>query len=159
MSPLYDTLGSVSEELFDKTIAVNLKGPFRLSVLVGEQMIANQGGSIINISSIAAVQPRPVEIPYALAKAGLNNLTAALAEAFAPKVRVNSIMAGPFLTDVTKAWAQAELEQMASTQIPLGRLGNPEEITGAAIYLASDASTFTTGSVIKIDGGTAQTPG
>lgn len=158
MSPLYKSLGSVSEELFDKTIAVNLKGPFRLSVLVGELMIENNGGSIINISSIAAVQPRPVEVPYALAKAALNNLTVALATALGPKVRVNAIMAGPFLTDVTKSWNLTEFNKVAKATIPLARGGQPEEITGAALYLASSASSFTTGAVIKVDGGTAPSP-
>src|SRR6185503_19890825 len=74
MSPLYPSLPEISEELYDKVLAVNLKGPFRLSSLVGARMAAGNGGSIINVSSVAAVQPSPIEIPYAAAKAGLNNL-------------------------------------------------------------------------------------
>jgi NAD(P)-dependent dehydrogenase (short-subunit alcohol dehydrogenase family) len=158
MSPLYESLSSISEELFDKTIAVNLKGPFRLSTLVGEQMMKRDGGSIINISSIAAVQPRSIEIPYAIAKAGLNNLTVGLATALGPKVRVNAIMAGPFFTDVMKSWDLDEFNKVAKTTIPLARGGQPEEITGAALYLASSASSFTTGAIIKIDGGVAPSP-
>ncbi|MBM4266854.1 MAG: glucose 1-dehydrogenase [Deltaproteobacteria bacterium] len=153
MSPLYETLSGVSEELYDKVLAVNLKGPFRLSSLVGERMAAGNGGSIINVSSVAAVQPSPIEIPYAAAKAGLNNLTRGLARVFAPKVRVNCIMPGPFLTDISKAWDLEGFKKSAKSIIPLQRGGEAHEIVGAALYLASDASSYTTGSVIKIDGG------
>jgi NAD(P)-dependent dehydrogenase (short-subunit alcohol dehydrogenase family) len=155
MSPLYPSLPEVTEELFDKVLAVNLRGPFRLGCLVGAHMAAGDGGSIINVSSIAAVMPTPVELPYAMAKAGLNNLTEGLARAFAPKVRVNCIMAGPFLTDVSKAWMETGVAGSLADLVPLGRGGDPEEIVGAALYLASGASSFTTGSIIKIDGGLA----
>ena len=104
MSPLYPSLPEISEALWDKVIGVNLKGPFRLSALAATRMAASEGGSVINISSIAAVQPTPVELPYGAAKAGLNALTVGLSRAFAPSVRVNCIMPGPFLTDISKAW-------------------------------------------------------
>lgn len=158
MSPLYPSLTEVSEELYDKVLAVNLKGPFRLSSLVGARMADGDGGSIINVSSIAAVQPTPGEIPYAAAKAGLNNLTAGLARAYGPRVRVNCIMAGPFLTDISKAWDMEAFRNAARHNIPLGRGGEPHEVVGAALYLASDASSYTTGAVIKIDGGAAFAP-
>jgi len=87
MSPLYDSVETVSEDLFDKVIAVNLKGPFRLAALVGTRMAAGSGGSIINITSAAAVRPRPDVLPYSAAKAGLNALTVGLARAFGPAVR------------------------------------------------------------------------
>ena len=87
-------------------LAVNLKGPFRLAALVGTRMAAGDGGSIINISSAAAVRPRADVLPYAAAKAGLNALTVGLARAFGPTVRCNAIMAGTFLTDISKAWDQ-----------------------------------------------------
>ena len=159
MSPVYPSLSEVSEELFDKVIGVNLKGPFRLSSLVGEHMAQGAGGSIINITSIAAVQPRPGEAPYGAAKSGLANLTMSMAHAFGPTVRVNAIMAGPFLTDVTAHWDMEEFDRIAQSSIPLKRGGRPEEITGAALYLASDLSSYTTGAVIKVDGGTAYSPG
>src|SRR6185295_5100911 len=95
MSPLYPSLDQVSEALWDKVLDVNLKGPFRLSALVGSRMAAGEGGSIINISSIAAMRPSPTETPYAAAKAGLNAITVAFAHAYGPKVRVNCIQAGP----------------------------------------------------------------
>jgi len=98
-------------------------------------------------------------ITDAMAKAGLNNLTVALERTFAPKVRVNCIMPGPFLTDISKAWDMPAFEEAARTTIPLRRGGRPDEIVGAALYLASDASSFTTGSILKIDGGLTRTVG
>ncbi len=158
MSPLYESLVDISEELYDKVLAVNLRGPFRLSSLVATRMSAGAGGSIINVSSIAAVQPTHSEIPYALAKSGVNALTVGLSRVFAPKVRVNCIMPGPFLTDISKAWDLDAFADVAKTHIPLQRGGEPEEIVGAALYLASDASSYTTGAVLKIDGGVAYAP-
>ncbi len=155
MSPLYDSLTSVTEALYDKVLNVNLQGPFRLSALIGERMAAGDGGSIINVSSVAAVEPTPNELPYAMAKAGLNAFTLGLARAYAPKVRVNCIMPGPFLTDISKAWDLDAFEKRAKVSIPLQRGGQPEEIAGAALYFASDASSYTTGSILKIDGGSA----
>lgn len=158
MSPLYPSLSEVSEELFDKVTAVNFKGPFRLSALVGERMAAADGGSIINVSSIAAVQPTPTELVYAGAKAALNAMTIGVARAYGPKVRCNVIMPGPFLTDISKAWDMDAFRASAQTSIPLGRGGEAEEIVGAALYLASAASSYTTGAVIKVDGGAAFAP-
>jgi len=158
MSPLYPSIGEVSEELFDKVVGVNLKGPFRLAAVIGTRMMNGDGGSIINVSSIAAVQPSPGELPYAAAKAGLNNLTVGLARALGPRVRVNCIMPGPFLTDISKAWDQEAFARTAERSIPLGRGGQPEEVVGAALYLASDAASYTTGAVIKVDGGAAYAP-
>ena len=155
LSPLYPSLAEVTEELFDKVVGINLKGPFRLSALVGERMAAGDGGCIINISSTAAVSPSPISEPYAAAKAGLNALTRSMAFAFGPKVRVNCIMAGPFLTDISKAWDLPAFEERAKTTMALGRGGQPGEIVGAALYLASDAASFTTGSIIRVDGGSA----
>lgn len=153
MSPLYPSLGEISEELFDKVVGVNLKGPFRLSALVGERMAAGDGGSIINISSIASLQPSPTSEPYGAAKAGLNAITRSFAFAFGPKVRVNVIAAGPFLTDISKAWDMESFEKGARANMAIPRGGEPEEIVGAALFLASDAGSFTTGTLIRVDGG------
>lgn len=152
MSPVYDSVESVTEDLFDKVIAVNLKGPFRLSALIGTRMAAGSGGSIINISSTGAVHPKPHILPYAAAKAGLNALTVGLAHTFGPSVRVNAIMAGTFLTDVSKAWDRAAFDVRAQG-FAMRRGGQPHEIVGAALYLASDLSTYTTGSILTVDGG------
>jgi len=152
MSPLYDSVVNVGEALWDKVLDVNLKGPFRLACLVGDHMQEHRGGSIINISSIAAVRPTSDVVPYSAAKAGLNAMSIGLAHAFGPTVRVNAIMAGPFLTDISKAWSEQTIKT-AFLSSALGRAGEPSEIAGAALYLASDASSFTTGSVMTVDGG------
>jgi len=152
VSPLYSTLAEVTEELFDKVIAVNLKGPFRLSALVGERMAAGDGGSIINVSSTGAVRPTGDIVPYSAAKAGLNALTVGFAHALGPKVRVNAIMPGPFLTTISQAWDMDALAQR-TRGFPLRRAGLAEEIAGAALYLAGDASSYTTGSILSVDGG------
>ena len=152
MSPVYDTVDSVTEELFDKVLDVNLKGPFRLAALVGTRMAALNGGSIINISSVGAIHPRPSTLPYAAAKAGLNAITVGLAHAFGPTVRVNAIMAGTFMTDVSSAWDPDMFAQRARG-FALERGGQPDEILGSALYLASEASSYTTGSLLTVDGG------
>jgi len=152
MSPLYDSLTSVSEKLFDAVVNLNFKGPFRLSALVGERMVADGGGSIINVSSSGSLRPAPDMLPYAAAKAALNTLTEGLAKAFGPSVRVNTLMAGPYLTDVSKSWGLEHVERPFGN-LPLQRAGHPAEIIGAALFLMSDASSFTTGSILRADGG------
>ena len=153
MSPLYPDLPSVTEELWDKVLGVNLKGPFRLSALIGTRMVeGGRGGCIINVSSTGSIRPAPHMLPYDAAKAGLNALTEGFAKAFGPSVRVNTIMAGPFLTDISKAWDPKILER-GMPHHALGRAGQPDEIVGAAMFLATDASSFTTGSVLRVDGG------
>jgi len=136
---------------------VNLKGAFRLSALIGARMAADGGGSIINISSTAAVAPSPLELPYAAAKAGLNALTIGLARAYAPTVRVNCIMPGAFRTDISRAWGPEMVAAMERT-IPMRRIGEAPEIVAAALYFASDASSYTTGAVLKVDGGMVVPP-
>jgi NAD(P)-dependent dehydrogenase (short-subunit alcohol dehydrogenase family) len=153
MSPLYDKLTNVTEKLFDAVVNLNLKGPFRLSALVGERMVAAGRGSIINVSSTGSLRPNGGIIPYAAAKAGLNAMTEGLAQAFGPTVRVNTLMAGPFLTDVSKAWGLENGNTNMFSHLSLQRPGDPPEIVGAALFLASDASSFTTGSILRADGG------
>jgi NAD(P)-dependent dehydrogenase (short-subunit alcohol dehydrogenase family) len=151
MSPLYESLDKVSEELYDKTLAVNLKGPFRLAVLAATHMAGHDGGSIINVGTTGSLVASVNELPYACAKAGLNALTVGLAEAYAPRVRVNAILPGPFRTDISKAWAPPEGAEVPF--VPLGRIGRPEEVAPLALHLASAASSFTTGAIIRVDGG------
>lgn len=150
MSPLYESLGSVTEKLFDSVFNLNIKGPFRLSALLGERMVAAGGGVIVNVSSSGSLRPDQYMLPYAAAKAGLNAMTEGLAKAFGPTVRVNTLMAGPFLTDVSKAWGMAG---DPFGHLALRRAGNPPEIVGAALFLMSDASSFSTGSILRVDGG------
>ncbi|WP_196912371.1 SDR family NAD(P)-dependent oxidoreductase [Pseudomonas nitroreducens] len=149
MSPAVPT-HEVSEELFDKVIGLNFKGPFRLSALVAQRMVEGAGGSIINVSSTGGIRPSPQIIPYAGAKAALNAMSVGLAQEYGPKVRVNTISAGPFLTDIAKAWSEEMRQSCANA---LGRPGRPEEVVTTALYLASPHSSYTTGSLIKVDGG------
>ena len=152
MSPVYDKQTDVTEKMFDAVVNLNLKGPFRLSALVGERMVAAGGGVIINVSTHGSLRPHPSFIPYAASKAGLNAMTEGLAMAFGPTVRVNTLMPGPFLTDISKAWDFAE-GQNPFGHFALQRAGNPDEIVGAALFLMSDASSYTTGSILRADGG------
>jgi NAD(P)-dependent dehydrogenase (short-subunit alcohol dehydrogenase family) len=152
MSPLFDSLDGLSEELFDKVMALNFKGPFRLASIVGTRMAEGGGGSIINISSTASLRPHWALMPYAAAKSALNVMTEAFAGAFGPSVRVNAIVPGPFLTDISRSWDMEAFAELAS-DFPLRRGGQPHEIVGLALYLASDASSYMTGSVVVLDGG------
>ena len=152
MSPVYEKQTDVTESMFDAVVNLNLKGPFRLSALVGERMVAAGGGVIINVSTHGSLRPHPSFIPYAASKAGLNAMTEGLAQAFGPTVRVNTLMPGPYLTDISKAWNFAS-EQNPFGHFALQRAGNPEEIVGAALFLMSDASSYTTGSILRADGG------
>ena len=153
MSPIYDRVVNVTEALYDKVLDVNLKGPFRLTSIVGTRMAEGDGGSIIMVSSTASQNPGPNVIPYAAAKAGLNAMTVGFARAFAPTVRVNCIIPGPFLTDISKAWDLEAFNKRAASTILLHRGGEPNEIVGAALYFASAASSFTTGSHLVVSGG------
>jgi len=153
MSPHYGRPADISEALYDKVLDVNLKGTFRLCANVGQRMIEADGGSIINVSSTAAIRPSKDVITYAAAKAGVNAMTEAFADAYGPKVRVNCIMPGPFLTDISKAWDMEAFNARAETAIAMRRGGEAEEVAAAALYLASDGASYTTGAILKIDGG------
>ena len=152
MSPLYDDVASITEDYYDKVQAVNLKGPFRLGVTLGTAMVAASGGSIINVSTIGSLRPGHDEIVYACAKAGLNALTIALAEAFGPSVRVNGILPGSVDTDIAAVWSEDRRREVAK-MAPLGRIGRAEDFAGPALWLASDASAFMTGVLVRVDGG------
>jgi len=140
----------VTESLFDSVMNLNFKGPFRLASQVGRRMFEGDGGVIINISSSGALVPLPRVVPYSGAKAALNAMTVSLAHEYGPKVRVNTISAGPFLTDISKAWAPEAREHADNA---LGRPGRPEEVVTTALYLASPMSSFTTGAIVRVDGG------
>ena len=152
MSLLYGDPTDVTEAMWDKVVDLNMKGVFRLTALVGTRMVEQGGGSIVNVSSVGSIRPNPSILPYAAAKAGMNSLTAGFALTFGPTVRVNCIMAGPFLTDVTKAW-DMDAFAVGAQRHALRRGGQPDEVVGAALYFASDASSFTTGALLRVDGG------
>ena len=152
IAPQSPSLLEHTEALYDKTMQVNLKGPFRLMAVAGEQMVRGGGGSIINMSSIGSQRPGPSEATYTAAKSGLNALTMSFAQEYAPTVRVNCIMPGAFATDMSADWDE-EFVGLVVDGLPAGRLGQPAELTGMVVHLASDASSYTTGAVIPIDGG------
>ncbi len=150
MSPLTDSSLETPEALFDKVVGVNFKGPFRMTAQVASRMAQGDGGSIINISSIGAIRPQPEYAPYSGAKAALNAITVAHAFEYAPKVRVNGILPGSFRTDIAKSWSP---EKEANIKSAIKRYGEPEEIVSTVMYLASEYSSFTTGTLIGVDGG------
>jgi len=153
LSPVYASLSEVTEGLYDKTLDVNLKGPFRLSATIGARMASAGGGSIINVSSTESLYPTAQALPYAMAKAALNTLTLGLVQAYSPAVRVNTIVPGPFKTDIAQAWDPITFQSTADATIAMRRAGEPEEVVGAALYFASDASSYTTGAMLRVDGG------
>ena len=152
IAPVPPSLLGVTEDLFDKTIDVDLKGPLRLSALAAEHMPA--GGAIINISSKASTHPSPFTVVYAAAKAGLNALTQASAQEFAPRgIRVNAIVCGTFDTDSFGSELTVEMKDALASRIPLGRIAGADEIVGTALWLATDASSYLTGQLITLAGG------
>lgn len=151
MSPASPSSADVTEALFDKVVAVNFKGPYRLTALVAARMAQSGGGSIINVSSLSAIRPQPAVSPYAGAKAALNAASIGIAMEYAARgVRVNVIAPGAFATDIAKGWADPEAVRMRAA---VERVGDPREIVTAALYFASDYSGFTTGANMRVDGG------
>jgi len=140
----------VPEALFDSVVGLNFKDPFRLASRVAKRMSDGDDGAIVNVSSSGSLIATPGVVPYAAAKAALNAMTHSLAAEYAPKVRINTLCPGPFLTDIAKAWAPGFADAMPNA---LRRAGRPEEVVTAALYLASPASSFTTGTLVRVDGG------
>ena len=140
----------VTEALFDSVVGLNFKGPFRLASQVANRMRDGDGGVIINVTLSGSMMPLPNVIPYGSSKAALNAMSRSLAAEYGPTVRVNTLSPGPFLTDIAKAWTE---EARETSNNALGRPGRPEEIITAALFLASPASSFTSGAIVRVDGG------
>jgi gluconate 5-dehydrogenase len=140
---------------YDFILDINLKGAFLLSQAAGRAMLARGQGCQINVSSLNNERPLTHVAPYAISKAGLGQMTRALACEWGPKgVRVNAIAPGFILTDLTqKLWSQERMRAWGLANTPLRRLGQPDDMIGAAIFLASPAAAFLTGQVIYVDGG------
>ncbi len=141
---------------WDRIIAVNLTGMFHLGQAAARQMVRQGGGgSIINVTSQLAEVARPERAAYVASKGGGRSLTHAMALELAPHdIRVNAIAPGPTLTGLTRAsYADPETRRATIAQIPLGRIGQPEDIVGAIVFLASAESQWVTGSTVTVDGG------
>lgn len=140
----------VTEKLFDSVVGLNFKGPFRLASQVAKRMADGDGGVIINVTSSGSLMPLPAVVAYGSAKAALNAMTRSLAAEYGPSVRVNTLSPGPFLTDIADSWSP---EQRERTGNALGRPGRPDEIVTATLFLASPASSYTSGAIVRVDGG------
>lgn len=145
----------VTEQDWDRIMDINLKGMFFCSQAAARHMVEHGGGNIINISSITAEAMDPVIVPYSVSKGGVRALTKAMALALAKRgVRVNAIGPGPIYTNLNrdKLDVPENLAYVVS-HIPMGRVGRPSDLTGAAVFLASDESAYITGITIYVDGG------
>jgi NAD(P)-dependent dehydrogenase (short-subunit alcohol dehydrogenase family) len=137
---------------YDKTFQVNLRGPFVWTQLVHRAWMAEHGGSVINIASVGGIRSEPSIGIYNATKAGLMHLTMTLAIELGPEVRVNAIAPGLVKTDFARALWEQHGDAMAR-RLPTRRLGDPEDIAGAAIFLASDLASWITGQTLVVDGG------
>jgi NAD(P)-dependent dehydrogenase (short-subunit alcohol dehydrogenase family) len=147
--------GKMTREYWRKVFAVNLEGPLRMSQCVAAVMRDHDGGSIVNIASTAATSGGSTTCAYAASKAALVNLTKSMAAEWAPwRVRVNAVSPGTFRTAMTTS-GQAGEDYLAArvAGIPMNRAGEPDEIVGPVLYLASDASSFVTGDELTVSGG------
>ena len=145
----------VDERTWDSIMNLNLKGLFFLSQAVARAMREKGGGKIINVSSVAGITPGILPL-YSISKAGVNMATKVMAQQWAQyNIRVNAIAPGLTKTRFSEAlWNNPDILKMEMSKTPLGRPAEPEEMVGIIIYLASDASSYVTGQVIAVDGGT-----
>ena len=147
----------VDEALWDRILDTNLKGAFFCAQAAAKAMLAGgRGGAILNLCSLTSEVGIPTAVPYGSSKSGLLGMTRALSAEWAPLgIRVNAIAPGYFRTALTDAFYEDEAWQQAMLgKIPLGRFGRLDDLTGAAIYLCSDASRYVTGQCLAVDGGT-----
>ena len=146
---------TVTEEDYDFILGINLKGAFLMCQEVGRHMIQQGSGVQINIESLNTYAPLKGVAPYAMSKGGMAMMTRTLAMEWGPhNVRVNSLCPGFILTDLTnKLWSDPTMQDWADKNTPLKRLGVPEDMIGASVFLASKASAFMTGQCMYVDGG------
>ncbi len=154
-NPVFGPIHETDERAFNKIIDVNLKGPFELCKQVQPVMRERGGGAIINISSIGGITPERFIGVYSVSKAAINNLTKAMAQDWGKdNIRVNAICPGLVKTRFSEAlWSDDAILQRFIDQIPLGRTGQADDIAGLAVFLASDAASYCTGSIYMVDGG------
>jgi NAD(P)-dependent dehydrogenase (short-subunit alcohol dehydrogenase family) len=154
-NPYFGAAVDCPEWAFDKTFEVNVKGYFMMSQHAGKAMAAKGGGSIINVASIAAISPGPFQVVYSMTKAAVVNMTQGFAKELGPQgVRVNAIAPGVVETKFAAALVEnPEIIEAYNAATPLRRHAQPNEMVGAALYLASEASSYTTGTTLVLDGG------
>ena len=154
-NPAMDSALDVSERAWDSIMNLNLKGLFFLSQAVARVMKEQGGGRIVNIASVAGITPDILPV-YSISKAGVIMVTKVMASEWAKyNIRVNTVAPGMTRTRFSEAlWSNPDILQGAMFRTPMGRIAEPEEMVGAVIYLASDASSYVTGQVIAVDGGT-----
>jgi NAD(P)-dependent dehydrogenase (short-subunit alcohol dehydrogenase family) len=145
----------LTEADWDFIVDINVKGPFLLSQAVGKHMLTRAQGSQINIASLNNDRPLNGVLPYAVSKIGMSHMTRSLAMEWGPRgVRVNAIAPGFVLTDLTrKLWSQPKMQEWGLANTPLKRMGQPDDMVGAAVFLASRASAWMTGQTLFVDGG------
>jgi NAD(P)-dependent dehydrogenase (short-subunit alcohol dehydrogenase family) len=145
------------EDVYDYITNINIKGAFFVAQAVGRAMIQARRGSVINIDSLNSHRPLNRVGPYAMAKAAMSQMTRSMAMEWGPLgVRVNAIAPGFTLTDLARPlWKNPALDQWRHENTPLRRMGQPEDMVGPAIFLASEASSFVSGHVLFVDGGTS----
>lgn len=146
----------VSEEDWSTVLDTNLTGAWNVAQAVARQMAEDGGGTIVNISSLLGIRTQPGVAAYSVAKAGLDHLTRVMAVELARQsIRVNSLAPGYILTDLNRSFFETEPGKALIARVPMRRLGLPEDLTGALLFLASDASQYVTGQVLIVDGGHA----
>lgn len=153
-NPYYGEASGLSPEAFDKTVEVNLKGPYFMSSKAVPLMIESSGGSIVNVASIAALTPLPGQAVYSMTKAGLISVTRSFAKEYGKQgVRVNAILPGVVETRFASALVEDPGVQKWLSRLPAGRAGQPDEMVAGVLYLVSDQASYTTGTTLVMDGG------
>lgn len=153
-NPQFATLVDTEERAFDKVLAVNLKGPWLFTRAAVRSWMGEHGGSVINVASVGGIKPEPMIAAYNASKAALINLTGAFAKELGPGIRVNALAPGLVRTDFARVLVETpEIHDRLVAHTPLGRVGEPHEMAGAVVWLASDAASYVTGTTIVVDGG------
>ena len=153
-NPYYGPAHGLSPDAFDKTVEVNLKGPYFMMSEAVPLMISGGGGSIVNISSILAQIVKPGQAVYSMTKAGLISLTRSFALEYGQKgIRVNAVLPGVVDTKFAEALVSDPSVQKWISGLPVPRAGQPEDMVAGVIYLCSDAAAYTTGTTLVMDGG------
>jgi NAD(P)-dependent dehydrogenase (short-subunit alcohol dehydrogenase family) len=153
-NPYYGPAAGLSPEAFDKTVEVNLKGPYFMMSAAVPLMTASGGGSIVNVASIVAVNPMPGQGVYSMTKAGLVSLTKSFAKEYGQQgVRVNAILPGVVETKLAAALTADPRVQKWVSRLPIPRVAAPEDMVGGVLYLLSDQAAYTTGTTLVMDGG------